>query len=137
MGVILIKAGQSGEIPSPSASIVQNSLSPAVWWAILAVSNSWAIKIKYDCFYISFQEEIDRRTNEEKHFEEEELWYLLLTLAEAAAGSHQFQTALGDLKPSNLLLNKDGQIKLLGKLSLPCYEDSFDKENPTSSLYSP
>lgn len=108
-----------------------------MWWAILAVSNSWTIKIKYDCFYISFQEEIDRRTNEEKHFEEEELWYLLLTLVEAAAGSHQFQAALGDLKPSNLLLNKDGQIKLLAKLSLPCFEDAFDKENPKSSLYSP
>jgi serine/threonine protein kinase len=74
---------------------------------------------------------------EEKHFEEEELWYLLLTLVEAAEIAHQLDSRLGDVKPSNLLLNKQGQIKMLTRFSLPTFLDSFSQESPKGSLFSP
>jgi serine/threonine protein kinase len=76
---------------------------------------------------MSFEEQIEGRRESGKHFEEEELWYLLLTLAEAAEISHQLQTSLGDIKPSNVLLNKEGQIRVLTRLSKPAFTDSYDR----------
>jgi hypothetical protein len=49
----------------------------------------------------------------------------LLTLAEAAEAAQQLCSNLGDIKPSNLLLNKKGNMKVLTKLSKPNFIEPF------------
>ena len=49
----------------------------------------------------------------------------MLTLVEAAEAAQQLFSNLGDIKPSNLLLNKNGNMKVLTKLSKPNFAESF------------
>jgi serine/threonine protein kinase len=62
---------------------------------------------------------IEERASAGKYFEESELWYVLYALAEVGYYCRAQGHRVGDLRPENVLMNKDGQIKVLTFLSFP------------------
>lgn len=62
-----------------------------------------------------------------RHFEESEIWYLLHIIADVGAQFHQNGTKVGDIRPENVFINEDGQIKLASKFSWPLENDNYAK----------
>jgi serine/threonine protein kinase len=63
----------------------------------------------------------------QKHFEETELWYLLHCLVSSARDFSKLEIKVGDIRPSNIFINEDGQIKVANVLSWPDESTNFEK----------
>lgn len=74
-----------------------------------------------------------------KHFEETELWYLLHCLVSSARDFAKLEIKVGDVRPSNIFINEDGQIKVANVLSWPDERTNFEKTafEKTSTYLSP
>lgn len=62
-----------------------------------------------------------------KHFEEEELWYLLYSLCSSARDFSKIDSKIGDVRPYNIFINEEGQIKIANLFSWPYERNNFDK----------
>ena len=60
-----------------------------------------------------------------KHFEEEELWYLLYSLVSSAADFNRIDSKIGDVRPYNIFINEEGQIKIANIYSWPYEKTNF------------
>lgn len=72
-------------------------------------------------------DEIYDRRGKKRPFSEQELWYLLFSLAKA---EHQNQSALGPIRalsPSNVFLNEEGSIRVGNALSWSRLNAKIDK----------
>jgi len=61
----------------------------------------------------------------QKHFEETELWYLLHCLVSSAKDFSKLEMKVGDIRPNNIFINEDGQIKVANVLSWPDERTNF------------
>ncbi len=62
-----------------------------------------------------------------KYFEEEELWYLLLSLVSCAKDFSKIDRKIGDVRPHNIFINEEGQIKIANAFSWPYEKTNFEK----------
>lgn len=64
-------------------------------------------------------EELRNRRNIRRYFDEGELWYLLYSLVHAAHDFKKIGTKIGDVRPSNIFINEEGQVKIANMFSWP------------------
>lgn len=62
-----------------------------------------------------------------KHFSEEELWYLLYSLTSAARDFSKLGSKVGDIRPYNIFINEEGQLKIANLFSWPYEKTNFEK----------
>lgn len=55
------------------------------------------------------------------------MWYLLYNIIRAGNKFEKIKKKIGDVNPHNVLINDDGQIKVLSTVSLPGELDNFQK----------
>jgi serine/threonine protein kinase len=84
-------------------------------------------QIYYENYPYLFEEEIENRVSMDKHFEEEELWYLLYSLVTTARDFSSLERKVGDIRPSNIFINEEGQLKIANLCSWPYEKPNFDK----------
>lgn len=72
-------------------------------------------------------DEIYNRKGLSKLFDESEIWYLLYTAVSAAKDFQSLKKKLGDIRPDNIFINEDGQVKLANIYSWPNEEDNYLK----------
>jgi len=78
------------------------------------------IKLYYECFPFVMSDEIfNRYCSEKKIFDEPELWYLTYTIISAANSFHLQERKVGDIRPQNIFINEDGQVKVANIFSWP------------------
>ena len=63
--------------------------------------------------------EINNRKRLGRFFLETEMWYLLYNIIRAGYKFEKIKKKIGDVNPHNILINDDGQIKVLSRVSLP------------------
>jgi serine/threonine protein kinase len=85
-------------------------------------------KVKFDNYPFLLRDEISsRRTQPGKPFENEELWYLALSLLEAGHAMHGRGEKVGDVQPGNVFINDNGQAKVACQYSWPHELDNYQK----------
>ena len=62
-----------------------------------------------------------------KHFDEEELWYLLYVLVSVSKDFRAVDRKIGDVRPYNIFINEEGHIKVANAFSWPLETNNFDK----------
>jgi serine/threonine protein kinase len=62
-----------------------------------------------------------------KLFEENELWYLVFTLLSASSTYHKQDRKVGDIRPDNIFINEDGQVKVASVDSWPGEKSNYEK----------
>lgn len=62
-----------------------------------------------------------------KYFEETELWYLVYSLLEAAHFFHSRSLKVGDVRPGNVFINSNGQVKIGTQFSWPQEQTNYLK----------
>jgi len=55
------------------------------------------------------------------------MWYLLYSMVRAGTKFEKIKQKIGDVHPYNVLINDDGQIKLISKCSIPGELTNFDR----------
>lgn len=55
------------------------------------------------------------------------MWYLLYNIVRAGQKFEKIKRKIGDVRPNNILINDDGQIKVLSIVSLPNELDNFQR----------
>lgn len=55
------------------------------------------------------------------------MWYLLYNIVRAGFKFEKIKKKIGDVNPHNILINDDGQIKVLSTVSLPNELNNFEK----------
>ena len=63
------------------------------------------LKIYYENYPYLFEEELENRIQMNKHFEEEELWYLVYSLVSSARDFKRINSKIGDIRPYNIFIN--------------------------------
>lgn len=56
-----------------------------------------------------------------------EMWYLLYNMIRAGNKFEKLKKKIGDINPHNVVINDDGQIKVVSTCSLPNELDNFQK----------
>ena len=55
------------------------------------------------------------------------MWYLLYNIVRAGFKFEKIKKKIGDVNPHNILINDDGQIKVLSTVTLPNEPNNFEK----------
>ena len=76
---------------------------------------------------------IAQRRLEPKQFKESELWYVLYALAIAKQDIKDRSVKLGDIKPENIFVNDQGNVKVANIYSWPNEHPSFYKATDIES----
>lgn len=63
------------------------------------------------------------------------MWYLVYCLTEVADVCQKLGHPIGDVRPQNLLLNKEGNLKILSSLSVPVARDIFPEDKLKNKLF--
>ena len=65
------------------------------------------------------------------------MWYLLYNIVRAGHKFEKVKKKVGDVSPNNILINDDGQIKVLSTVSLPNELNNFQKlvEDKNAKVY--
>ena len=84
-------------------------------------------QLAYDNFPFVLDSEILNRRKLTKYFLETEMWYLLYNMIRASQKFEKEKRKIGDISPHNVLINDDGQIKILSEISLPNELNNFQK----------
>lgn len=75
--------------------------------------------MKCEYYKYTLKNEISYRHHSRQAFEETELWYLLYNLLEAAFLLETICRRIGDVHPSNILINEKGRIKIIPSCLFP------------------
>lgn len=57
---------------------------------------------------------------------ETEVWYLLYNIVRAGQKFEHLKRKIGNVHPSNILINESGQIKIISTCSLPGEQNNYD-----------
>lgn len=60
-------------------------------------------------------------------FLETEMWYLLYNFIRAGNKFEKINKKIGDMRPNNVIINDDGQIKVISTCSIPGETTNFEK----------
>lgn len=63
----------------------------------------------------------------QKLFDEPELWYLVYTLLRSANDFHEDGIIVGDIRPENIFIDEDGQVKAATQLTWPSENTNYHK----------
>ncbi len=89
------------------------------------------MQVAYDNYPYLLIEEIYNRKGLKGRFAETEIWFLLFSLIEGRKQAAAVGERLGDIRPDNIFLNEDGNIKVSNSLSWPLevtnLQKAFDK----------
>ena len=55
------------------------------------------------------------------------MWYLIYTILSAASVYHQQGVKTGDIRPDNIFINEDGQVKIASIDSWPSEQSNYAK----------
>ena len=55
------------------------------------------------------------------------MWYLIYTLADVGRKFHSDGGKVGDIRPENIFINEDGQLKVASRCSWPLEFDNYQK----------
>jgi len=69
----------------------------------------------------------NRACLKQKFFDETELWYLIYTLISAGHEFHKNGRKVGDVRPENVFINEDGQVKVATQLTWPSENTNYHK----------
>jgi serine/threonine protein kinase len=64
---------------------------------------------------------------EGKHFEEPELWYLVYSMIQAGNTFHSKKLKLGDVRPENIFISPEGQVRVSTQYSWPGEQTNYQK----------
>lgn len=64
---------------------------------------------------------------ENKYFEEAELWYLIYSIISAASTFHTKNLKLGDIRPQNIFISPEGQVRVSTQYSWPGEQTNYQK----------
>ena len=100
---------------------------------LLTQSTPADIQLLFENFPYLFHNEIENRMSMNRHFEEAELFYLLYTLLLSAQDFSLLNSKIGDVRPYNIFINDEGQVKIANRFSWPYekanfYKTVFEKE---------
>ena len=70
--------------------------------------------------------EIENRLKINRFFEEREIWYLLYNMIRAGNKFERIKKKVGNMHPNSILINDDGQIKIISTCSIPGELDNFE-----------
>jgi hypothetical protein len=76
-------------------------------------------QLTFDYYEFVLKTEIDNRSKLKKDFLETEIWYLLYNIVRAGQKFEHLRRKIGNVHPSNILINESGQIKIISTCSLP------------------
>ena len=62
-----------------------------------------------------------------KRFDENELWYLAYTLLTVGNSIHSENQKIGDVRPQNVFINEEGQVKIATNYSWPSEQNNYAK----------
>ncbi len=77
--------------------------------------------------YVLADEIRNRAQLKQKFFDEPELWYLIYTLLSAGHEFHKNGKKAGDIRPENVFINEDGQVKVATQLTWPSENINYQK----------
>jgi hypothetical protein len=120
--------GQSPQVPQeyfqdPTSSEAQLQQGRLLRTARHRRCYSPPIQIYYPSFPYLLTNEIHDRKGRQQFFNEQEMWYLLFSMAKAKKQNEINEQLMGDIRPNNIFLNEEGSIKLPNRDSWP-YEKS-------------
>lgn len=74
------------------------------------------------------RDEIVNRCNMEgKYFEEAELWYLVYSMILAGSHFHAHGEKLGDIRPLNVFISPEGQVRIATQFTWPNEQTNYAK----------
>jgi serine/threonine protein kinase len=77
--------------------------------------------------YLLKDEVLNRNSMEGKCFEEAELWYLVFSIIHAADAFHSQVRKLGDVRPLNVFISPEGQVRVATQFSWPNEQTNYLK----------
>lgn len=94
-------------------------------------------QLTFENFPFVLDSEIANRNRLTRYFLETEMWYLLYNIIRAAQKFEKNKRKIGDINPLNILINDDGQIKILSCISLPNEITNTQRsiEDPQARVY--
>lgn len=98
-------------------------------------SKSLLTQIAYDNYPYLLTEEIYNRKGKKSRFTEVEIWFLLWGLSKARIQAVEVGEHLGDVRPRNIFLNEDGDIKVSNSLSWPLETSNVQKAMDKIATY--
>jgi hypothetical protein len=84
------------------------------------------MQLSYDYYEFVLKTEIANRQRLKKDFLETEVWYLLYNIVRAGSKFEHLKKKIGNIHPSNILINESGQIKIISTVSLPGELNNYD-----------
>jgi serine/threonine protein kinase len=80
---------------------------------------SEAIQLLFEFYPFLLSHEIESRIKLQSPFNEEELWYLLYEIVCASKDFEKLNMKSGDVRPSNIVVNEAGQMRLVNRCTFP------------------
>lgn len=84
-------------------------------------------QLTYENFPYVLDSEIKNRKKLNRYFIETEMWYLLYNIIRAANKFEKINKKIGDVNPHNVIINDDGQTKVISTCSIPGESTNFEK----------
>lgn len=86
------------------------------------------MEIAFENFPFTLRDEIEnRQCSQNKYFVETELWYLLAMITNVCEKFHVVGKKVGDIRPLNVFINDNGEIKVVTPYSWPNELSNYDK----------
>ena len=86
------------------------------------------MEIAFENFPFTLRDEIEnRQCSQNKYFIETELWYLLAMITNVCEKFHVVGKKVGDIRPLNVFINDNGEIKVVTPYSWPNELSNYDK----------
>ena len=71
--------------------------------------------------------EIQNRRSQQKYYTEPDLWFMLYHMLDGVKEMEIRDIMVGDIRPKNILLNANGTIKMINRMSWPGEESGLTK----------
>lgn len=84
------------------------------------------MQLTFDYYEFVLRTEIENRAKLKKDFLQTEIWYLLYNIVRAGQKFEHLKRKIGNVHPSNILINESGQIKIISTCSLPGEQNNYD-----------
>lgn len=94
-------------------------------------------QLQYELYPKFLSEEAQLRSEQNRHLEESEIWYIVWALTEVAGQCAANGEKLRDISPDNIFMNSAGNIKVLTPFSLPNLWDPYFDPSATDVYFSP
>lgn len=95
------------------------------------------IQLQYEMYPKFLSEEAQLRSEQNRHLEESEIWYIIWALAEVAGQCQGNGEKLTDISLDNIFMNSAGNIKILTPFSNPNLVDPYFDPNAIDVYFSP